>query len=1380
MLDGRRPPGRLFYVLLSVLLWTAVSQAQTPAMTTISDVVYRADGTPAAGTLLISWPAFTTADGKPVAAGTKSVMLGAQGALSVALAPNTGAIPAGTFYTVVYQLNDGTVKTEYWTVGTTSPATIAAVRTTLGSGTATQLASRQYVDSVVGTKATDTAVVHKSGVEAISGTKQFSTPPSVPAPSLAGDAVNKAYVDAVLGTVGSGPFVLKAGDSMTGLLTLSGDPTAPSHAATRHYVDNGLITKANLVNGTVPATQLGTGAASGTTCLKGDATWGACGTSSNAISIQGVPVASTSPSDGQVITYESASGSYKPKPGGGGGLTPGMQTIKYATDFSWTQSPTSDLSTPGAKTVSLASCPTGVKGSEPEYYVYVAGTGTPEAVKVTGGTCAGDGAAGTIQFTTANAHGASYSVASASGGLQEASIAARFTPTNPTGTPQAGRVIAPPGELKLYARVSFRSSDQTIDLSGSIFECWMNDSCLFVGDPSNSNLVSDVTLINPRGRPMVAIGTNPMIEVNAQKTRIFNVATRTAPTPNSFGSYVQVDDDQAFLLDGLDTNMGYGVRCDATYCGAVVTAPGPFNTWSAVGWLKNLNISPQCGANGIDWQSGNTLRISDSVVQGYAQFGIRGGLARGGFGNIKLDNVYEESGSCTNPTGNVGQAGMLVQGGPVSISGGEGPSGTVPTFANNGSNDYRYYLVARHATYGASTPLYFGRALTSGVGNVTVTWPDIPAAASFDVLRVTFPGSGVEMAPNGTDNYAVVTGLSRTTACANGACSYTDTQAAPQAYTVAAPAYMPKLTQWPGNLILGASGDGTDILSGAMAQLDNLGSDIVTVQGSRSASVTARYCPSVGYWSPLWAVCEHAMPVDTFYQQGATIFATGRSNNLKGRLNFHKGGAAPNHIITLIDSNFDKTAATANNRPSNDANDSFVGYDQGDGNPARIGISLGAPISISEYIGNAGDGTNWKERLTASLKEFKTDVKLDGNLTVVGTCTGCGGIGNTVTGDLTVTGRVTANSFASSGVGPWSVLGSYGTLTAAPSGQSMIGFGPNGKLQVSENGTGPFEVAKANGNVATATQLAATPQQCSSGYATGVAANGDANCSTPDTVQLAERAAPTGIANFGIFWFDSACHCPKVIANNGQAVQLGLMNVFNLDANTLEEYNGTNPQVLNIYGTRTDASNYERISLTYDTTDGYQVVKSQAAGTGTAHGLGFWIGSGIKWAIASDSTLKPFVDNSYSIGTATLRPKTVYAATSVVTPAVISPNTVNRTGQTAAVATTNLLASAPIGQFEISVYAESDATCATPGPAAVSVTLGWGDRTGARTMTVALEGNGISSNAVGLGSLANFGQKVITVWNNSTSNNLTYATSYTACTTGTGTYALYLAARQVQ
>ena len=116
--------------------------------------------------------------------------------------------------------------------------------------------------------------------------------------------------------------------------------------------------------------------------------------------------------------------------------------------------------------------------------------------------------------------------------------------------------------------------------------------------------------------------------------------------------------------------------------------------------------------------------------------------------------------------------------------------------------------------------------------------------------------------------------------------------------------------------------------------------------------------------------------------------------------------------MTLSDSNFAKTVAAASNRPTNDADDAFIGYDQGNGGASSVGISFGAPKSLSQYIGNVGDGTNWKERLTATLKEFKTDVKVNGNLTVTGTCTGCGGggTGNNVTGDLTVTGKVTADS----------------------------------------------------------------------------------------------------------------------------------------------------------------------------------------------------------------------------------------------------------------------------------------------------------------------------------------------------------------------------------
>jgi hypothetical protein len=48
--------------------------------------------------------------------------LGANGALSVALVPNAGATPADVYYTVVYQLGPGEVRTEYWVVPATSPA----------------------------------------------------------------------------------------------------------------------------------------------------------------------------------------------------------------------------------------------------------------------------------------------------------------------------------------------------------------------------------------------------------------------------------------------------------------------------------------------------------------------------------------------------------------------------------------------------------------------------------------------------------------------------------------------------------------------------------------------------------------------------------------------------------------------------------------------------------------------------------------------------------------------------------------------------------------------------------------------------------------------------------------------------------------------------------------------------------------------------------------------------------------------------------------------------------------------------------------------------------------------------------------------------------
>ncbi len=866
MFDGCRPMGRLFYWLLAIMIMAARVQAQGPATTTVSDTVYRGDGNPAGGVLLIFWPAFTTAGGQTVAAGTATATLGSGGALSVALVPNVGATPAETLYTVVYQLNDGTVKTEYWAVPATSPATISQVRTALGvTGNVAQLASQQYVSAAVASKANDAAVVHLAGSETVTGAKTFAVAPALPTPVLSSDAANKAYVDGAVSSSGSGSFVSKAGDTMTGPLTLPGDPVALFQAATKHYVDTGMASKADVVAGLVPPSELGTGSATSTTCLLGNQSWGACGASGNAVRIQGVPVSTTAPANNQVITYVASLGQYEPLPGGG--VTSGMQAIKYASDFNWTQSPSADLSSAGAKTVTLSACPPGVTGTEPQYYVYIAGTGTAEAAIVTGGTCAGNGSAGTLQFTTVNAHTAGYTVGSASAGLQEALIGARFTPANPTSFSQSGKVIVPPGEFTAYARVSIRASNLEVDFSGSIVDCQMSDTCIYAGDPANSNSYSDITVVSPRGRAMVVSGQHPFLEVNAQKTRVFNVSTRVPATGATFSSYVQVDDDQAFLLDGLDTGLGQtfgtdGVLCNSTVCNPVIYAPGGGTTF-AVGWLKNLNLSLGCVANGIDWESGNSLRVSDSVIQGYSQYGLRTGLAHGGLQGTVVDNVYEEVGNCTNPVGGIGQAGIIVQGGRIEIHGGTGPQGLMPQFANTGTTDYRYYIVAHSTTYGASNPLLVGNALSNGSGNITITIPDIAGAASLDVLRVTNPGSGQLQTPNGTGDFAVAAAVARSSACGSGICTFTDTQTALSPYTVAAPVYLPLLGYWPGSLILGSLADTNSLSAGATAILDVLTDETVSVLGSASPAIIAQNCPTAGHWTPAWVSCQSSPYSDT-------------------------------------------------------------------------------------------------------------------------------------------------------------------------------------------------------------------------------------------------------------------------------------------------------------------------------------------------------------------------------------------------------------------------------------------------------------------------------------------------------------------------------------
>ena len=75
----------------------------------------------------------------------------------------------------------------------------------------------------------------------------------------------------------------------------------------------------------------------------------------------------------------------------------------------------------GTNSIVLSPVPYGVNGSNTNHYLYISGgTGAAEAVPITGGSAVSGAASGSIYVTCANAHSGAWTIATATGGIQEA------------------------------------------------------------------------------------------------------------------------------------------------------------------------------------------------------------------------------------------------------------------------------------------------------------------------------------------------------------------------------------------------------------------------------------------------------------------------------------------------------------------------------------------------------------------------------------------------------------------------------------------------------------------------------------------------------------------------------------------------------------------------------------------------------------------------------------------------------------------------------------------------------------------------------------------------------------------------------------------------
>ena len=106
-------------------------------------------------------------------------------------------------------------------------------------------------------------------------------------------------------------------------------------------------------------------------------------------------------------------------------------------------------------------------------------------------------------------------------------------------------------------------------------------------------------------------------------------------------------------------------------------------------------------------------------------------------------------------------------------------------------------------------------------------------------------------------------------------------------------------------------------------------------------------------------------------------------------------------------------------------------------------------------------------------------------------------------------------------------------------------------------------------------------------------------------------------------------------------------------ANTLAQRNGTNAQAFNIYGTYTDASNYEKGFLGWE--GSALKLSARAGGTGSVRTLmldgayiSFALGGSAVWAINAVGNFISLADNAYDIGTSgNYRPRNAYIAANV-------------------------------------------------------------------------------------------------------------------------------------
>lgn len=296
-------------------------------------------------------------------------------------------------------------------------------------------------------------------------------------------------------------------------------------------------------------------------------------------------------------------------------------TINAASYNFTRQTPGTTITSATLSTVTMKPCPLGVNGADTDHWLYITGgTGTAEPVLISGGTCTSGLTSGTVKFTPANTHSGSWTIQSATSGIQEAVVAA----LNP-----AKNVSIPNGTYLLYAHVVIPSNmsvagngPQTILQVAA--NAWV--AGLQWADPGSTNIYSAVTFplggqqsrikdleIDLNGQNNVDVGGAAISGINASYMTIFgnNLINERDGSPIAFFGTAS--------NNLVDSNVITNMACTVDNVGpSGITFFGPNNV-ATRNYVTNVCVSPYVSGGDSNVFANNTATVGSGVMSAQNQ-----------------------------------------------------------------------------------------------------------------------------------------------------------------------------------------------------------------------------------------------------------------------------------------------------------------------------------------------------------------------------------------------------------------------------------------------------------------------------------------------------------------------------------------------------------------------------------------------------------------------------------------------------------------------------------------------------------------------------------------------------------------------------------------